>query len=134
MARRSGIWWTVGRCILLMTRSGSKRGLNLSPVSLPFHDVAFNGAKAVEGLPGLLADCLPDSWGRRVARAEFAKNKWGEPTVMSLLAWRGKRGLGAVFFEPPMEGGNPALEKISVAALAKGALEIAPIAGWLAQA
>jgi serine/threonine-protein kinase HipA len=59
-----------------------------------------------------------------VARAEFAKNKWGEPTAMSLLAWRGKRGPGAVFFEPPLEGGNPALEKISTAALAKGALEI----------
>lgn len=100
------------------------RGLNLSPLSLPFGDVAYNGAKGVEGLPGLLADCLPDAWGRRVARAEFAKNKWGEPTAMSLLAWRGKRGLGAVFFEPPMENGNPALEKISAAALAKGALEI----------
>jgi serine/threonine-protein kinase HipA len=100
------------------------RGLNLSPVSLPYRDAAFNGAKGVEGLPGLLADCLPDAWGRRVARAEFAKNKWGEPTAMSLLAWRGKRGPGAVFFEPPMEGGNPALEKISAAALAKGALEI----------
>ncbi len=100
------------------------RGLNLSPLSLPFRDVAFNGAKGVEGLPGLLADCLPDAWGRQVARAEFAKNKWGEPTAMSLLTWRGKRGLGAVFFEPPMENGNPALEKISAAALAKGALEI----------
>jgi len=100
------------------------RGLNLSPISLPFGDVAYNGAKGVEGLPGLLADCLPDAWGRRVARAEFAKNKWGEPTAMSLLAWRRKRGLGAVFFEPPMENGNPALEKISAAALAKGALEI----------
>jgi serine/threonine-protein kinase HipA len=100
------------------------RGLNLSPVSLPFRDAAFNGAKGVEGLPGLLADCLPDAWGRRVARAEFAKNKWGESTAMSMLAWRGKRGPGAVFFEPPMEGGNPALEKISAAALAKGALEI----------
>ena len=59
------------------------RGLNLSPVSLPYRDVAYNGAKGVEGLPGLLADCLPDAWGRRVARAEFAKNKWGEPMAMS---------------------------------------------------
>jgi serine/threonine-protein kinase HipA len=100
------------------------RGLNLSPISLPFGDVAFNGAKGVEGLPGFLADCLPDAWGRRVARAEFAKNKWGEPTALSLLAWRGKRGLGAIFFEPPIEGGNPPLEKINAAALAKGALEI----------
>jgi serine/threonine-protein kinase HipA len=101
-----------------------ERGLNLSPLSLPFHDVAFNGAKGVEGLPGLLADCLPDAWGRRVARAEFAKNKWGEPTALSLLAWRGKHGLGAIFSEPPMEACNPGLEKISAAALAKGALEI----------
>jgi serine/threonine-protein kinase HipA len=97
------------------------RGLNLSPISLPFSDVAYNGAK---GLEGLLADCLPDAWGRRVARAEFAKKKWGEPTAMSLLAWRGKRGLGAVFIQPQMENGNPALEKISAEALAKGALEI----------
>jgi len=100
------------------------RGLNLSPISLPFSDVAYNGAKGLEGLPGFLADCLPDAWGCRVARAEFAKKKWGEPTAMSLLAWRGKRGLGAVFFEPPMENGNPPLEKINAAALAKGALEI----------
>ena len=44
------------------------RGLDLSPISLPFGDVAYNGIKGVEGLPGLLADCLPDAWGRRVAR------------------------------------------------------------------
>jgi serine/threonine-protein kinase HipA len=127
------LWWdgsTIGHLVLrgplyfAYDPEWIARGLNLSPISLPFRDVAFNGAKGVEGLPGVLADCLPDAWGRRVARAEFAKNKWGEPTAMSLLAWRGKRGLGAVFFEPPLVGGNPALEKISAAALAKGALEI----------
>ena len=127
------LWWdgsTIGHLVLrgplyfAYDPEWIARGLNLSPISLPFRDVAFNGAKGVEGLPGVLADCLPDAWGRRVARAEFAKNKWGEPTPMSLLAWRGKRGLGAVFFEPPLEGGNPALEKISTTALAKGALEI----------
>lgn len=134
MEKRLQVLWWDGTTIGHLVRRGPlyfaydpewiERGLNLSPLSLPFHDVAFNGAKGVESLPGLLADCLPDAWGRRVARAEFAKNKWGEPTAMSLLAWRGRRGLGAVFFEPPMEGGNPGLEKISAAALAKGALEI----------
>jgi serine/threonine-protein kinase HipA len=134
MEKRLKVLWWDGSTIGHLVQRGTlyfaydpewiARGLNLSPLSLPFRDVAFNGAKGVEGLPGLLADCLPDAWGRRVARAEFAKNKWGEPTAMSLLAWRGKRGLGAVFFEPPMENGNPALETISAAALAKGALEI----------
>jgi serine/threonine-protein kinase HipA len=127
------LWWdgsTIGHLVhrgplyFAYDPEWMERGLNLSPLSLPFHDVAFNGAKGVEGLPGLLADCLPDAWGRRVAQAEFARNKWGEPTAMSLLAWRGRRGLGAIFFEPPMEGDNPRLEKISAAALAKGALEI----------
>ena len=134
MEKRLKVLWWDGSTIGHLVQRGTlyfaydpewiARGLNLSPISLPFRDVAFNGAKGVEGLPGLLADCLPDAWGRRVARAEFAKNKWGEPTAMSLLAWRGKRGLGAVFFEPPMENGNPALEKISAAALAKGAMAI----------
>jgi len=33
-----------------------RRGLDLSPISLPFSDVAFNGAKGINGLPGLIAD------------------------------------------------------------------------------
>ena len=101
------------------------RGHNLSPLSLPFNTVAFNGSKGIDGLPGLIADCLPDSWGRKVARQEFAKHKWGEPNPMSLLAWRGTRGLGALNFVPSLlEGGASTLESISATALARGAAEI----------
>ena len=106
MENRLKILWRDGSTIGHLVQRGTlyfaydpewiARGLNLSPLSLPFRDVVFNGTKGVEGLPGLLADCLPDAWGRRVARADFAKNKWGEP----------------------------ALEKISAAALAKRSLEI----------
>ncbi len=102
-----------------------RRGLNLSPICLPFSDVAFNGAKGISGLPGLIADCLPDAWGQKVARTLFAKNKWGEPSVMTLLAWRGVRGLGALNFQPVLETGETKLEVISAAALACGAAEIA---------
>ncbi|MDD5261770.1 MAG: type II toxin-antitoxin system HipA family toxin [Methylacidiphilales bacterium] len=103
-----------------------RRGHNLSPLSLPFTNVVFNGSKGIDGLPGLIADCLPDSWGRKVARKEFARNKWGEPTSMTLLAWRGTRGLGALRFLPPLQEGSGAgrLETISAAALARGAAEI----------
>lgn len=103
-----------------------KRGHNLSPLSLPFTDVAFNGSKAVLGLPGLISDCLPDSWGLKVARREFARNKWGEPDPMTLLAWRGTRGLGALQFLPVLQetNGSSQLESISAEALARGAAEI----------
>jgi serine/threonine-protein kinase HipA len=103
------------------------RGHNLSPLSLPFTAVAFNGSKGIDGLPGLIADCLPDSWGRKVARRAFADNKWGEPSTLSLLAWRGTRGLGALHFVPPLEGQTArpdTLQRISAAALARGASEI----------
>lgn len=104
-----------------------RRGINLSPINLPFTDVAFNGSKGskgLDGLPGLIADCLPDAWGRKVARAEFAARKWGEPSIMSLLAWRGRRGLGALGFEPAREAGDSKLEQVCAKSLAKGAAEI----------
>jgi serine/threonine-protein kinase HipA len=104
-----------------------RRGLNLSPINLPFTDTAFNGSKVgkgIDGLPGLIADCLPDTWGRKVARAEFAARKWGEPGIMSLLAWRGKRGLGALGFKPATGTDDSSLEQVSAKALARGAAAI----------
>lgn len=137
MEKRLHVHWWDGALVGHLVHRGAiyfvydeawlKRGHNLSPLSLPFTDVAFNGSKGIDGLPGLIADCLPDSWGRKVARTEFAKNKWGEPSSLSLLAWRGARGLGALQFLPPLEAGderaNP-LQLISAAALARGAAEI----------
>jgi len=131
--RLQAIWWdgsVVGHLIhrgtiyFVYDETWIKRGHDLSPLSLPFTTVAFNGSKGIDGVPGLIADCLPDSWGRKLARQEFAKNKWGEPTSMSLLAWRGKRGVGALHFMPSLQEGSSALESISAAALARGAAEI----------
>ena len=137
MEKRLQVHWWDGSIVGHLVNRGTiyfvydetwiKRGHNLSPLLLPFTTVAFNGSKGIEGLPGLIADCLPDSWGRKVARKEFAKNKWGEPSTMSLLAWRGARGLGALQFLPPLEGHgdhSTALQVISAAALARGASEI----------
>ena len=136
MEKRLQVLWWDGSLVGHLVHRGTiyfvydeawiKRGHNLSPFSLPFTSVAFNGRKGIDGLPGLIADCLPDSWGRKVARQEFAKNKWGEPNSMSLLAWRGKRGLGALDFVPQLEDGpgESHFDSISTAALARGAAEI----------
>ncbi len=130
-------WWD-GSNVGLLAQRGSiffeydeawlARGHNLSPLSLPFTHAVFNAAKAPEGLPGLIADCLPDKWGRRVAERDFAQHGYGELTAMKLLAWRGERGLGALKIEPALgDKGSATLGKlaqISTAALARGAKEI----------
>ena len=117
-----------GTIYFVYDQSWVASGHNLSPLHLPLTTVAFNGLKGVEGLPGLIADCLPDAWGRKVAAADFAKRKLGEVTAMKLLAWRGARGLGALQFRPALgDDGRPLdrpLAAISVAALARGAGEI----------
>lgn len=103
-------------------------GYNLSPLSLPFSNRPFNGARGIEGLPGLIFDCLPDEFGRKLARRDFAQSKLGEPSTMELLAWRGGRGIGALQFKPAMhnEGASAGgrLESVVLAALARGALQI----------
>lgn len=137
MEKRLQVHWWDGSLVGHLVHRGTiyfvydetwiKGGHNLSPLSLPFTAIAFNGSKGIDGLPGLISDCLPDSWGHKVARKEFAKNKWGEPSTMSLLAWRGTRGLGALRFLPPLDGQEDrpnALQVIGAAALARGASEI----------
>lgn len=105
-----------------------KQGHNLSPLYLPFTTAAFNGVKLLDGLPGLISDCLPDVWGRKVARKLFTQNQWGEPSVLSLLQWRGDRGLGVLQFMPPLKGSEgklgQRLQKIHASVLARNAEEI----------
>ncbi len=103
-----------------------RKGHNLSPISLPFTPEAYHGSKGIDELPGLITDCLPDAWGQKIARREFAKNKWGKPTAMPLLAWRGSGGLGALQCFPALldDSNSKKLEEIGAAALAKNAAEI----------
>jgi serine/threonine-protein kinase HipA len=100
-------------------------GHNLSPLKLPFTTAIFNAGKEEDGLPGLLADCLPDAWGRKVAALHFAAEKLGPLTPMNVLAWRGSRGLGALQLHPALDpDASPRLAAVTAASLARGAAEI----------
>ena len=78
-------------------------GHNLSPIAVPFTNAAFR--QRVDGfdqLPGFLADCLPDQWGRRLMSRAFNELDL-KATPMRMLAWVGKRGLGALAFDPSFD-------------------------------
>jgi serine/threonine-protein kinase HipA len=101
---------------------------NLSPILLPFDGRAHNIIdEGCHGLPGFIADALPDAWGTRVAEAVFAQNDWGAVTPMKLLAWISDRAPGALSFRPALEkdgSANDLLGRITAERLAQEAEDI----------
>lgn len=80
-----------------------RQGLELSPFRLALRQPAYEGSEPfLDGLPGLIADALPDGWGRLLMDRRFRKAGRDPATVPVLerLAFIGERALGALSFEP----------------------------------
>lgn len=113
------------------------RGLQLSPMHQPLPrpgavSAPLKGESYFYGLPGFVADALPDGWGMLLM--DRALRKLGrEPrsvSVLERLAIVGSRAMGALSFEPADEDLLPA-EKLHLKDLAKDvmALQTAEISG-----
>lgn len=99
-----------------------RSGLEISPRKLPLHlrgPVSFpelNRIEAFAGLPGVLADALPDRFGNAVIKAYF-ENKGQPESAMSpvqKLLYMDKRGMGALEFRPAIRGSATARERQSL--------------------
>lgn len=83
-------------------------GLEISPVHLPLSTkgpVRFDELRASEafrGLPGVLADALPDAFGRKVIRAYYtARGELDKAfSPVQHLLYVGERAIGALSFHP----------------------------------
>ena len=113
------------------------RGLQLSPMHQPLPRAGavaapFKGESYFYGLPGFIADALPDGWGMLLM--DRALRKLGrEPrsvSVLERLAIVGSRAMGALSFEPAEEDLLPA-EQLHLKDLAKEvmALQAGKISG-----
>lgn len=83
-----------------------KKGIELSPIKMPlskriyrFPELDFNTFK---GLPGLIADSLPDDFGNAVLNAWVAAQgrSPNDITPLQRLQYTGKRGMGALEYAP----------------------------------
>ena len=81
--------------------------LPISPIKMPLESRIFSfpelqGVNTFKGLPGLLADALPDRYGNDLINIWLAQN--GRPdgslNPVELLCFIGARGMGALEFEP----------------------------------
>ena len=107
---------------------------DLSPIKMPIHGSerrvfsfpALRGITTFKGLPGLLADVLPDKYGSSIINAWLISN--GRPSdsmsPVELLCFIGSRGMGALEFEPVLPISNSAATKIELSSLIQIAQEI----------
>ena len=88
----------------------SQYGLDVSPLKMPIKEASDNifsfrelaGSKTFKGLPGLLADVLPDRYGNELINTWLARvgRTSGSMNPVEMLCFTGKRGMGALEFEP----------------------------------
>lgn len=89
-------------------KSWLRSGIELAPLTMPvagarapFLFPALNH-ETFKGLPGLLADSLPDKFGTNLIDAWLARRGQPKPgtTTLDYLAYMGRRGMGALEFRP----------------------------------
>jgi len=90
-----------------------KKGLDISPIHMGL-DEASKGDRTFSfpglnketflGLPGLLADALPDKFGNRITEAWLVRNGRDPKSFSPVerLCYTGKRAMGALEFAPPI--------------------------------
>lgn len=81
-------------------------GIELSPIYMPLSDEIYNfrnlNFETYRGLPGLLADSLPDTFGNKIIDAWLAQQGRSKEdfSPVERLCYIGDRGMGALEFEP----------------------------------
>lgn len=89
-------------------RSFVGRGLEPSPLMMPVREgriYSFAGLdrETFKGLPGMLADSLPDTYGRALFDKWLALTGRTSSNPIETLCFLGKRCMGALEFEPAVD-------------------------------
>lgn len=107
-----------------------KEGIDLSPIIIPLSELikgnriySFGNLPEItyKGLPGLLADSLPDRYGNRLINEWLAIQGRSEEdfSTVDRLCYIGKRGMGALEYEPAILGKEDRSESINIEELAE---------------
>ncbi len=118
-----------------------KSGLDVAPLMMPLDNTAAGdifqfptlSRETFSGLPGLLADALPDKFGNAIIDAWLARNgrSGGDFTPVERLCYTGSRGMGALEFTPPINKTIEEAVPVEIAELAALAQEVTTARGQL---
>jgi serine/threonine-protein kinase HipA len=105
-------------------------GIEVAPVSMPLARRIFSfpalPRETFHGLPGLLADSLPDRFGNALIDAWLAREgrSPGDFNAVERLCYTGTRGMGALEYQPAIGPFRGESEPVDVGALVKLASDI----------
>ena len=105
-------------------------GIEVSPITMPLGDSIYQfpelPTNSFHGLPGLLADSLPDKFGNALIDAWLATQGRTPDTFNSVerLCYTGSRGMGALEFIPSIGPRQDSAKKIDIDNLVQLASEV----------
>lgn len=105
-------------------------GIQISPITMPLSNKIYMfpnlSLETFHGLPGLLADSLPDKFGNAIIDSWFASSG-RDPrslTAIDRLAYLGKRGMGALEFLPNIDYGVDSRKNLNISDLVQLASDV----------
>jgi len=112
-----------------------EKGLDLSPLKMPLHEARRGTAKfefrslpkgTFMGLPGMLADALPDKFGNDIVNAWLARQGRSPEkfSPVERLCYSGKRAMGALEFLPIIKTELEKSVPVKISELVKLAQEV----------
>ena len=105
-----------------------RSGLEVAPLMMPLAQKVYSfperdGYKTFLGLPGLLAEALPDAFGRALLDNWLAAQGRQDANPVERLCFQGKRSMGALEFVPAKERILDTAQAIEVESLVQAARE-----------
>lgn len=107
-----------------------KSGIQVSPIVMPLRNTIYRfpelSRTTFHGLPGLLADSLPDKFGNAVINAwlEEQGRALGSVNAVERLCYTGSRGMGALEFVPSTGPATNSAQPVDVGNLVQLASEV----------
>ena len=112
-----------------------KKGWDISPLTMSIEDASTGnnifsfpalGKETYKGLPGMLADSLPDKYGNKLLEAWLARNGRDPDSFnpVERLCCTGKRGMGALEYEPATHAFDDSSKSIEIENLVRLAKDV----------
>ena len=101
----------------------SKSGIEVAPLTMPLRDTPYQfpslSQETFKGLPGLLADSLPDKFGNALINAWLSSQGRDAASFTSVerLCYTGNRGMGALEFKPLLHESPSSTRTVEIDAL-----------------
>ena len=107
-----------------------KSGIEISPIMMPLSNIVYEfpllSGEPFFGMPGLVVDSLPDTFGNKVIEQWLASRGKSikEFTAIDRLCYTGKRGMGALEYVPASSEISDINENINVSEMVKFASDV----------